>query len=165
MAAAAPSIRPAAAGDARHMAALWHRHLTATADKLDRGFAPARGEAQTARDWAARLRSGALAGWIAECDGEFAGYLTCRVRGRDPVFGSQFRGGRTLYVADVDIVERYRGRGLSRLLLAQAEAHARALGIDTLELAVVAADRAAAAIWSRQGFRPRVVLMRRAVGG
>lgn len=146
------------------MAALWHRHLAATA-ALDPGYTPARSEAQTAQAWAADLSSGALEGWIAEYGREFAGYLTCRVLERDPVFGDQFGGGRTLYVADVDIVERYRGRGLSRLLLAQAEARACALGIDTLELAVVAADRGATEIWSRRGFRPRTILMRRAVGG
>ncbi|MBY0439578.1 MAG: GNAT family N-acetyltransferase, partial [Burkholderiales bacterium] len=55
-------------------------------------------------------------------------------------------------------------RGLSSLLKEHAAEHARRQRIATLELAVVVRDDRAVAAWKKQGFEPRVAVMRRAVG-
>jgi GNAT superfamily N-acetyltransferase len=52
---------------------------------------------------------------------------------------------------------------VSSLLMAHAEEHARLQRIGTLELAVVVRDDRAVAAWKKQGFEPRVAVMRRAV--
>ncbi|MCA3152973.1 MAG: GNAT family N-acetyltransferase, partial [Rhodocyclaceae bacterium] len=113
------------------------------------------------------LAAGTLLGWIARAEDQsrlqLAGYLTARVQVEDPLFGDTFEYEPVLYIVDVDVEEAYRRRGLSSLLMQHASEHARRQRISTLELAVVVRDDRAVAAWKKQGFEPRVSVMRRTV--
>lgn len=154
--------------DAAAISDLWFRHLSETSSGVDPSFRPALTPQKTAARLKRALVAGTLIGWIARAEGQsrqqLAGYLTARVQVEDPVFGDTFAYEPVLYIVDVDVEAAYRRRGLSRLLMAHAAEHARQYRISTLELAVVVRDDRAVAAWKRQGFEPRVSLMRRAVG-
>jgi ribosomal protein S18 acetylase RimI-like enzyme len=153
--------------DAPAIADLWLRHLTQTSGEVDPTFAPALAPRTLAARLKRALAAGTLLGWIARAEGQtrqqLAGYLTARIQVQDPLFGDTFAYEPVLYIVDVDVEARFRRRGLSGLLTAHAEAHARHHRIRTLELAVVVRDDRAVQAWRKQGFETRVAVMRRPV--
>ena len=153
--------------DAPAITELWFRHLAETSSGVDTSFTPALTHQKTTARLKRALAAGTLLGWIARAEGQsrlqLAGYLTARVQLADPLFGDTFEYEPVMYVVDVDVEEAFRRRGVSSLLMAHAEEHARRQRIGTLELAVVVRDDRAVAAWKKQGFEPRVAVMRRAV--
>ena len=153
--------------DAPAIADLWFRHLAETSGGIDPTFTPALTVQKTTARLKRALAAGTLLGWIARAEGQsrlqLAGYLTARVQVEDPLFGDTFEYEPVLYIVDVDVEEAYRRHGLSSLLMEHASEHARRQRISTLELAVVVRDDRAVAAWKKQGFEPRVSVMRRTV--
>lgn len=168
--AAAPAgfgVNRAGPEDAPAIADLWFRHLAETSGGVDPTFTPALTLQKTTARLKRALAAGTLLGWIARADGQsrlqLAGYLTARVQVEDPLFGDTFEYEPVLYIVDVDVEATFRRRGLSSLLMEHAAEHARRQRIGTLELAVVVRDDRAVAAWKKQGFEPRVSVMRKAV--
>lgn len=160
-------VQRAGPEDAPAIADLWFRHLAETSGDVDPTFTPALTLQKTTARLKRALAAGSLLGWIARTEGqsrtELAGYLTARVQVEDPLFGDTFEYDPVFYIVDVDVEAAFRRRGLSGLLMEHATEHARRQRIGTLELAVVVRDDRAVAAWRKQGFEPRVAVMRRAV--
>jgi GNAT superfamily N-acetyltransferase len=161
-------VQRAGPEDAPAIADLWFRHLAETSGGIDPSFTPALTPQKTTARLKRALAAGSLLGWIARAEGQsrlqLAGYLTARIQVEDPLFGDSFEYEPVMYIVDVDVEQAFRRRGLSSLLMEHASEHARRQRIGTLELAVVVRDDRAVAAWRKQGFEPRVAVMRRAVG-
>jgi GNAT superfamily N-acetyltransferase len=91
--------------------------------------------------------------FVAYVGSELAGYVTFRVESESPVFSPR----KYVYVIDLDVSAKFRKQGLSRLLMAEVEAYAKANGIKRLELSVMFADPRARAVWEHQGFKPHAL--------
>jgi len=63
------------------------------------------------------------------------------------------------WVAELYVRPSHRDQGLGETLLAQAEAHARDLGVYKMELSVVAGNAAARRFYERLGYRDRSLTM------
>lgn len=95
-----------------------------------------------------------------ECDGSvlvalsgdevagFAAVLT-KVESKSPDDG-EFEYG---LVSDLVVGERFRGQGIGRMLLAEAERHARACDVKWLRIGVLADNLAADGLYESMGFR------------
>jgi len=93
---------------------------------------------------------------LAEEDGRPVGFLG--LFGLMAPFTPDEDSAPYTFISDLYVAPACRGRGVGRALLAQAEARARALGAPRLELAAHAANPAMA-LYTRQGFQPRLVIM------
>ncbi len=90
---------------------------------------------------------------IVEADGEAVGRVW---------FGESRRNDRrTLFVNDVEIDERHRGRGLGRAAMGLIEEEARSRGIDRVELNVFGGNTAARTLYRSLGYQEVAVGMRK----
>lgn len=159
-------IRPAGPEDAAAMAALWHI-CTAEVAAHEPIYTPHMDHPTLTALLADELATGARFGWLAQADipvdennplsakSALAGYVTCRMEDELPLFPPRPH----LYVIDLDVAPAFRRRGVSRLLMGNVEAFARARGIERIELAVAAADPRARSVWEAHGFHPHLVMM------
>ena len=83
---------------------------------------------------------------LAYVDGTAAGLMIC-LEGF-----STFACKRLLNIHDVVVTKKHRGRGLSKLMLARAEAIARALDCCKMTLEVLEGNRSAQAVYKSSGF-------------
>lgn len=58
------------------------------------------------------------------------------------------------YVSDLFVHGQYRGQGIGRAMLQEAEVLARASGVRTIRIGVLARNRVARELYERQGFEP-----------
>lgn len=152
------TIRPAAAEDAEgvgEMAREFVEYLWALGDDSEPKF-----------DAAVYLRDGfgdnpAFAGLVAERGRELLGYLLYHP-GYDVDYAT-----RTLYVVDLYVREKWRGRGVGRALMGRAAELCRGLGGTQLFWAVYAPNKPALRFYERIGARPTrdLLFMRLDVGG
>lgn len=68
---------------------------------------------------------------------------------------STWRGCLGVYVQDLHVIERFRGQGLGRKLLAAAAQRGRSLGCNHLRLSVHPRNEAALAFYQTVGLEPR----------
>lgn len=73
-------------------------------------------------------------------------------------------GRRVLFVYDLEVDERHRGRGFGRAAMLLAEAEARARGINRIELNVFGGNDAARALYRSLGYVERAVSMGKDIG-
>lgn len=87
---------------------------------------------------------------VAEVDGEVAGYVMVwnRYRTGDVEDGDFVCG----LVADLAVLERYRGRGIGSALIRAAEDHARTHGVKYLRIGVMAGNQLARGLYESHGF-------------
>ncbi len=145
-------IRPLRAEDAPAVAALWMDGARDSA-AVDPSYTPGVTAERYARTVAEELGSGQCLGWGAFAPGavpRLLAYLTAQVA----VAGPEFRPRRFLYLLDLDVDRTVRRQALGSRLVAAAQAHARAQGLDEIEVSWLMADARAAAFWQRQGFQP-----------
>lgn len=85
--------------------------------------------------------------WIclAEEEGEVTAFLSIEVHREDPDY---------LYLDDLSVTEKSRGRGIGTRLIGQAEAYARELSIPVLVLHVEKENTVARRLYERLGFIP-----------
>jgi len=100
--------------------------------------------------------SDALAVWVAESDGDLVGHVALHARSSDVVMDlasvvADRPPDRFGVVARLFVSPEARGRGVGRILLHTAEAHAVGLGLDPL-LDVVTRFGAAIALYERCGW-------------
>ena len=95
--------------------------------------------------------------WIAEDDHDALGYLCLfgRLVDEEP----DERPVPYAFVADLYVRTSVRGHGIGRALLQRAEAHARRLGVERIELRVFADNADARAFYRAVGYRDRIVTM------
>lgn len=89
---------------------------------------------------------------IAEFDGHVAGYATILPK----VKSEQIEDGNLEYglISDLVVLEKYRGLGLGRKLLAAAEQYARSCKVKYLRIGVLADNPVAQEIYESAGFVP-----------
>jgi len=85
---------------------------------------------------------------VAEVEGETAGFLL-----------AEHAGGRA-HLITIDVLERYRRRGVGTALLHAMEEKLAARGVRQVELETATDNRAAVAFWHRHGYRTVGVLKR-----
>ena len=88
--------------------------------------------------------------FIAQADGEIAGYVT--VLARVPYEGLDDPPGEYAYVSDLYVSPQFRGRGCARALLARAEQHARARGAREIRIGALASNTPARELYRSAGF-------------
>ena len=153
-------IRPITPGDADAVAALWVASTNEVAE-LEGVYTPGISPGALAERLRGHVAAGEWFGWLAESMGRLAGYVTCEVQDGPPVFQPR----RYVVVHDLDVAPAFRRQGVSRLLMAAVERHARSAGIHRLELGVVARDPRARAVWERHGFQPHFLVMHKHLEG
>lgn len=139
------AVRPATPRDAARIAELHDRfkdYLRSLGDDTDFKF-----------DARVYLRDGfaehpAFGGLVAECDGIVAGYLL-----HHPAYDVD-RAMRQLFVADLFVDERFRGRGVGRALMDGAAEVCARLGGGELVWTVFAPNRLAHDFYARLGAEP-----------
>ena len=104
--------------------------------------------------WAGRV-------FVAEADGAVAGFVC--VWGRVPPQEPDEPQADYAYVSDLVVLARWRRRGIGRALLQRAEAYARALGMHTIGIGVMAENREARALYDADGYRPVHVELRKSL--
>ena len=97
--------------------------------------------------------------WIIRADGHSIGYVILVFS-----FSVEF-GGRTAFVDELYIDERWRGRGVGKLVLEQITDRARQLRVQNLLLEVTESNTPARRLYERAGFADRPYrLMTRWIG-
>lgn len=74
-------------------------------------------------------------------------------------------GRQVMFVYDVEIDERHRGRGLGRAAMLQAESQAKARGISRMELNVFGGNDVARSLYRSLGYVERAVSMGKDIEG
>jgi len=101
---------------------------------------------------------------VATSDGGTAiGLLTCW-RAEDATDITVVPVARVhLYIAELFVVESWRGRHVGAALLAAAEAHARSLGIAQVTIGSLATNASARRAYAKAGFEEYEILLRKRV--
>lgn len=92
------------------------------------------------------------AAFVAEADGEVIGHLFCVIEDAPPHMRSEYR--RPAVIADAFVVEAWRGRGVFRAPLTEADSHARAAGCRRMLIGVLSGNDRTEHIYRAAGFRP-----------
>ncbi len=97
--------------------------------------------------------------FVADVEGAVAGFVC--VWGRVPQEELDQDPRDHAYVSDLVVTERWRGRGLGRALLLRAEEYARAEGVPTLGIGVLARNTAALDLYRELGFADHLIQLRK----
>ncbi|MDF1748906.1 MAG: GNAT family N-acetyltransferase [Alphaproteobacteria bacterium] len=94
--------------------------------------------------------------------GESVGMMVCSVETFEGqyLYPSESRVG---YISDLWIEPDHRGGSLLDDMIATAEAHFKALGLETLMLSYLVGNDRAAAAYTKRGFQPNEVQMKRKI--
>ena len=95
--------------------------------------------------------------FVADDDGAVVGYASvwARARAEDISSGPQ----EYALVADLVVLSSHRNQGIGRLLLSASEAYARSYGCECLRIASLAANDAARALYTSQGFKDYEIVL------
>jgi ribosomal protein S18 acetylase RimI-like enzyme len=104
-------------------------------------------------DWVAQ-KEGAL--FVAEIEHRVVGFVTIIIETNDELLTTFRRYG---YITDIVVSAGYRGQGIARMLLLEAEAYTRGKNVTELMLNVLAENPLALTVYERFGFRNREILM------
>ncbi|HWZ87318.1 MAG TPA: GNAT family N-acetyltransferase [Polyangiaceae bacterium] len=109
----------------------------------------------------ALLRDTAMRGWLAELDGQPVGYVISilRVSEENPLCLAR----RWLELNEIAVAPEQRRQGIARALTEQVLAHARAEGLESVELGSWSFNAAAHAAFAQLGFSPQRVRFERRV--
>jgi len=94
--------------------------------------------------------------FVAEHDGRLVGYVC--LFGQVPPEGTDEIDRPHSYVADLYVCPDFRRQAIGARLLEEAEQFARRLGVDRIELKVLAANRHARRFYRRHGYQDRTVI-------
>ena len=102
--------------------------------------------------------------FLAELDGEAAGYVCCYA-GHDDDMMIHAEARPHGYVADIFVAPGQRGRGVGAAMLAAAEDYLAGLGFKQVRLSVLAANADARAVYEKRGYRAYEVIYEKPLGG
>ena len=100
--------------------------------------------------------------FVAEDDGRVVGYAC--VRGLVTPDDPDERPDPYSFMAELFVQPGYRGRGIGRRLVEQAERHAAGCGAYKMELKALAQNESAVHFYESLGYAPRMVIMRKHIG-
>jgi GNAT superfamily N-acetyltransferase len=95
--------------------------------------------------------------FVAEESSLVVGFAT--VLAREPFTELDDPPGHYALIADLVVLEPYRGRGIGRQLLERAEAYARQAGATELRIGVLSGNRTARRLYLDVGFQPHLELL------
>ncbi len=95
--------------------------------------------------------------FVAEKDGEVAGYAFCAIR--EPSGKENLVPHKTLFVDDLCVDEKKRGSGIGESLFRFVKEEAKRLGCDVVALAVWEGNGPARRFYDRMGMTPRETFM------
>ena len=95
--------------------------------------------------------------FVAEEDGEVAGYAFCAIR--EPSGKENLVPHRTFFITDLCVDEKKRGRGIGESLFRFVKEEAGRLGCDVVALAVWEGNGPARRFYDRMGMTPRETFM------
>ncbi|MBR6915722.1 MAG: GNAT family N-acetyltransferase [Clostridia bacterium] len=95
--------------------------------------------------------------YVAEENGEVAGYAFCAIR--EPSGAENLVPHRTLFIDDLCVDEKMRGAGIGESLFVFVKEEARRLGCDVVGLAVWEGNDPARRFYERMGMTPRETFM------
>jgi ribosomal protein S18 acetylase RimI-like enzyme len=119
-------------------------------------FARQKSEADHAAILPSGLETPGNAIFVLEADGERVGVLWVAER--------EMGGRQVLYIYDVEVDERYRGRGYGRAAMLLAEDEARKRGLSRLELNVFGGNEVARKLYRSLGYLEAAVHMGKDLG-
>lgn len=121
-------------------------------DQISRDRAPSR-KAASAGLAANRRRMSEHGGaeLVAEIDGQVVGYLLCVIESADAYIRERY--SMHAYIAELVIAEGHRGHGLGQKMIAAAEDYARARGMPSIFIGVLAGNEPADRLYGHLGYR------------
>jgi GNAT superfamily N-acetyltransferase len=87
---------------------------------------------------------------VAEIDSRIVAYLCLVIQMAPPFIRAEFR--RHLYVADLVVDESWRGRGIGRAMLAEADAYARDQRLGHILIGLTAGNTRADRLYASEGY-------------
>ena len=95
--------------------------------------------------------------FVAEVENRVVGFVC--VWGKVPSDALDEEPGEYAFISDLVVLSAYRGQGLGRALLQQADAYARQQGVAKIQLEVLPNNTAALNLYKRHGFRTYHMLL------
>ena len=152
------SIRVARRADRDAVLALW-LDLVAYHRQLDPDYPlPSGLRASLQRELERVLRSPHCSVWVAQEDGELAGFLLAELEARRPSIPS---GVRSCWIHELFVSPEWRRRGIGRALVQHAEQFFESRGAGRPAVRVVSGNRAALRFWERAGFSEKARILER----
>lgn len=151
-------VRPAVEADAEAIGDLWeelvrfHRYLDP-----DLPGAASKGGQLYARRIVERLNDTHTRTLVAASDGLIVGYVLGVIVDLVPEMFAPENGG---FLADIFVLESYRGQGIGRRLVDSLAHWFRSRGVDHMELYVAARNPSGRAFWDAMGARDVMMRMR-----
>lgn len=121
-----------------------------------RVFAPADGGGRDRAHWAESIAGDQRAAFVAQLDGQPAGFVTLLCANESHTLLQTVRVARVMSVC---VAAPARGQGLGRLLMQEAEAWARRQGAADLRLVVWAFNEGAVRLYRELGYEVRSLAM------
>jgi GNAT superfamily N-acetyltransferase len=97
--------------------------------------------------------------WVAEDAGQVIGWGVF-VIGQSEVFVVEEQRNHG-HIAELYVVEAFRGRGVGQAMIAACEAETRRLGLTHVTIGLLAANRRAADVYARAGYAPYAMELRK----
>lgn len=104
-----------------------------------------------------RLKEDDYTSFVAEVDGEKAGFVTVHDREHAPVFAKGVSGE----ISELFVKEEFRRQGVARKLIETAEEWCRGRGLDAVELSVDRGNRKARELYRDEGYEAIRTRMRK----
>jgi ribosomal protein S18 acetylase RimI-like enzyme len=123
-------------------------------------FAPASGGDRDAPHWRESIAGPGRAAFVAEAGGQALGFVTVATGNESHSLLQTTRWAR---VNSICVLERARGQGVGRALMARAEAWARFEGAEELRLVVWAFNTGAVRLYEELGYAVRALAMGKAL--
>jgi GNAT superfamily N-acetyltransferase len=99
---------------------------------------------------------------VAETNGKVVGFLFLILHDDDPYVRPELR--RLAHVSELFVLEAFRGRGVARALMAEAERIAIAKGAKRFTIAVLAGNTIAERAYLSFGFKPKGIQLSKTLG-
>ena len=150
------TVRRARTGDIPRVMALLSEVLEIHAKIRPDIFVPGTTK-YTAEELAEKFANDNTPVYVADVDGDVAGYVFCVIRERQ---GSGYMvKSKSLYIDDLCVDGEYRGKGIGKTLFDFAVGEAKRLGCSSVTLAVWEGNDGAYAFYQKMGMKPKETIM------
>lgn len=87
---------------------------------------------------------------VAECEGKVSGFIAYEIEDNDITD----KPGQHIYISDLVVLQRFRGRGIATILMKQVEQVAKEKNIKRINIGVMAENQPALQLYLKQGYSP-----------